>query len=171
VLISSLSPSAPFTFLNLSLGDCATIERRACGCPLDAEGFAWHLHGIRSYEKLTAGGMTFLDADVVGILDETLPRRFGGGPTDYQLVEEEDEAGRPGLRLVVNPAIGPLEDAAVIDTFLDTLGRGSGVERVMALQWRASAFVRVERRRPYPSPSGKILHLHRSTTPPVPGLR
>ena len=48
-----------------------------------------HLHTIRSFEKLTAGGMTFVDTDVVRVLEEVLPRRFGGGPIDYQLIEDE----------------------------------------------------------------------------------
>lgn len=62
-----------------------------------AERLGWtlHLHGIRSVEKLTAAGMTFLDSDVIRVLEEVLPGRFGGGPTHYQLVEEEDaEDGR-----------------------------------------------------------------------------
>ena len=53
-------------------------------------------HTIRSHEKLTAGGMTLLDTDVIRLLDEVLPARFGGAPTDYQLVEHESDDGEPG---------------------------------------------------------------------------
>ena len=37
--------------------------------------------------------MTFLDSDVIRVLEEVLPARFGGGPTDFQLVEQEDDDG------------------------------------------------------------------------------
>ena len=80
----------------------------ACGCPLDSLGWTTHLHGIRSFEKLTAGGMTFLDSSVMRVLDEVLPARFGGGPTDYQLLEEEGDDGLSRVTLLVHPAIGPL---------------------------------------------------------------
>jgi hypothetical protein len=73
--------------LNLSLGDHARLERRACGCPLERLGWDTHLETIRSFEKLTAAGMNFLDVDVIRVLEEILPARFGGGPTDYQLQE------------------------------------------------------------------------------------
>jgi hypothetical protein len=56
-------------------------------------GWTTHLRDIRSQEKLTAGGMTFLDTDLIRVLEEVLPARFGGAPTDYQLVEEEAEEG------------------------------------------------------------------------------
>ena len=83
--------------------------------------------------KLNAGGMTFLDTDVIRILEADLPARFGGGPTDYQLLEEERGDGRPRVVLVVRPEGGPLDSAAVAAWFLGRLGRGSGAERIMAL--------------------------------------
>jgi hypothetical protein len=46
-------------------------------------GWTRHLHTVRSFEKLTVGGMNLLDLDLIGILDEMLPARFGGGPTHY----------------------------------------------------------------------------------------
>jgi hypothetical protein len=104
--------------------------------------------------------MTFLDTDLIRVLEEVLPARFGGGPTDYQVVEEEDADGRSRLRLLVHPGVGPVEPAAVIDVFLSTLGGGSSAEQVMALQWRAAGFVVVERAAPLALPSGKVLHLH-----------
>jgi hypothetical protein len=107
LLLSSLRPTAPFVMLNVSLGDEAAQSARACGCPLHALGWTTHLHTIRSFEKLTAAGMTFLDADVVRVLEDVLPARFGGGPTDYQLVETEERDGLPHLRLLVRPELGP----------------------------------------------------------------
>jgi hypothetical protein len=88
---------------------------------------------VRSFEKLSAG-VSPLDADDRG--PHTRFRRFGGEPTDYQLIEEESTDGHPHLRLLVHPSIGRVDEAAVADTFLRAIGEGSGVERLVELQWR-----------------------------------
>ncbi|HEX6669878.1 MAG TPA: hypothetical protein VF061_09985, partial [Gemmatimonadales bacterium] len=160
LLFSSLRRTAPYVLLNVSMGDQAELARRPCGCPLERLGWATHLHTIRSFEKLTAGGMTFLDADVIRVLEETLPARFGGGPTDYQLIEGELVGGQPGLRLLVHPALGPLDHAAVARAFLAALGSGAETARVMGLVWRDGEFLRVQREAPRATASGKVLHLH-----------
>jgi hypothetical protein len=160
LLLSSLRATAPFVLLNVSFGDRAVVGRRACGCPLERLGWRTQLREIRSFEKLTAGGMTFLDTDIIRVLEEDLPGRFGGGPTDYQLVEEESDDGRPTLRLLIHPAVGSLDEAAVVDSFLASIGSGSGVNRVMELQWREAGLLRIERRPPLRTAAGKILHLH-----------
>jgi hypothetical protein len=56
LLVTSLRPTAPFVLLNVSAGDRAVHDGRRCGCPLEAAGWTRHLHSIRSFEKLTAGG-------------------------------------------------------------------------------------------------------------------
>lgn len=98
LFISSLHPQAPFIMLNVSMGDQAVITKRTCDCPLERLGWITHLHTVRSYEKLTGGGMTFLDTDIIRVLEEEMPARFGGAPTDYQLLEEEADDGQPRLR-------------------------------------------------------------------------
>jgi hypothetical protein len=123
-------------------------------------GWTRHLHTIRSYEKLTAGGMTFLDTDVVRVLEEVLPARFGGAPTHYQLVEGPADDGRPRVRLLVDPAIGDVDAGAVARTFLEAIGRGPGAEPIMRAVWDDADLVTVERRPPLLTGSAKILHLH-----------
>jgi hypothetical protein len=162
LLVSSLRSTAPLILLNVSLGDHADIVQRSCRCPLEQHGWTTHLRNIRSFEKLSAGGMTFLDQDVIRVLEEVLPARFGGGPIHYQLVEDETEDGRPHLRLLVDPVVGLLDSEAVADAFLTALGGGSGVERVMELHWRQARFLEVDRRPPHVTAAGKVLHLHRS---------
>lgn len=166
LFFSSLRSAAPFVLLNVSLGDAATITSRRCGCPLEALGWGTHLEGIRSFEKLTAAGMTFLDTQVIQVLEEVLPARLGGGATDYQLVEDEGEDGRPLLRLLVHPGVGPVDPAAAAAVLLSALGEGSGAERIMARVWRDRGLVRVERRPPVAAPSGKVLHLVALRAPP-----
>jgi hypothetical protein len=104
--------------------------------------------------------MSFLDADVIRVLEEVLPARFGGGPIDYQLLEEEVGDGEPRLRLLVHPRLGTLDGEAVADSFLSAIGGGSGVERVMELQWREAGLVRVERQAPRATTVGKVFHVH-----------
>ncbi len=108
-------------------------------------------------EKLNAGGMTFLDTDIVRLLERDLPARFGGGPTDFQLVEQEREDGRPRVVLIVHPGVGAVDPAAVAEYLLDRLGRGSGAERIMALTWRQSDILEVERGVPKMTAAGKLL--------------
>ena len=85
VLVSSLRATAPVLLLNVALGDRAARLERRCGCPVEACGWTSRLHSIRSYARVSVGGMTFFDADLIRVLEEALPARFGGGPTDYQL--------------------------------------------------------------------------------------
>jgi hypothetical protein len=165
LLLSTLSPAAPVLLLNVSLGDRAVMAARRCGCPLETLGWPTHLDAIRSFEKLTAAGMTFADGDVVRVLEEVLPARFGGGPSDYQLVEADGAAGGT-LRLLVHPRLGALDSQRIIEVFLAAIGPGSGAERVMSLTWREGGLVGVERRPPVATASGKILHLHVERCPP-----
>jgi hypothetical protein len=160
LFVTSIRRAAPLVMLNLSMGDQATLAPRGCGCPLERLGWTTHLHGVASREKLTAAGMTFYDVDVVGVLERVLPGRFGGGPTDYQLVEDETPAGEPVVRLLVHPAVGPLDPARVAEAFLAAVGAGSGAERIMGIVWRDARLLRVERRAPLTAASGKVLHLH-----------
>ena len=160
LLITSLRPSAPIILLNVSLGDTAEVARSACGCPLEALGWTTSLRDIRSFEKLTAGGMTFLDRDVIAVLEELLPTRFGGGPTDYQLIETESADGWPELTLVAHPRVGPIDEAALADAFLAAIGGGAGPERVMELQLRQARLLQVRRAAPRLTANGKIQHLH-----------
>ena len=159
LLLSTLRTTAPLILLNVSVGDTAVVSRRSCGCPLEQLGWTTHLHTIRSFEKLTAGGVAFLDTNVVRVLEEVLPARFGGGPTDYQLIETEAEGGGSRIRLRVHPRLGPIDEAAVADAFLEEIGHGSGAERVAELLWREAGLVTVEREPPRFTDSCKILHL------------
>jgi hypothetical protein len=162
LFMTSLRPTARNILLNASLGDQGTITDRVCGCPLERMGWGVHVHTIRSDEKVTAAGMNFSDAELIRVLDEVLPARFGGTATHYQLVEEETHDGQPRLRLLVHPAVGSFDPEGVAEAFLAAISGGSGVERVMGLAWRGAGVLRVERRAPVSTGTGKILHLHRA---------
>jgi hypothetical protein len=92
--------------------------------------------------------MTFVDTDVIRILEAGLSARFGGGPTDYQLLEGDDAGGHSRVLPVVRPEVGPLDPGAVTAWFLERLGRKSGAERIMALTWQQSSILEGVRRAP-----------------------
>ncbi|HXJ84786.1 MAG TPA: hypothetical protein VMS64_39610 [Candidatus Methylomirabilis sp.] len=159
---STLHPAAPKIMLNVEVGDHGVLSERSCGCPLGELGFTQHLQGIRSYEKLTSEGMQFTGSEVLRLVEEVLPGRFGGGPTDYQFVEEE-EGGLSRISLVVSPRVGTVDESQVVDTVLQALGsppRATGGHWLMAEYWRGANALRVVRREPYVTAAAKILPLH-----------
>jgi hypothetical protein len=162
LLVSTLRPTAPLILLNASTGDGGVLDPRPCDCPLGVLGWTTRLRAIRSFEKLTAEGMTFLDADVTRVLEDTLPARFGGSLGDYQIVEDEGPDGRARLRLLIHPGVGPVDPHAVTEAFLSALGPPGGTARIMTQVWRNAGLLAVERHAPLATMSGKILHLHRT---------
>ena len=160
LLITSLHAQAPFVMLNLSMGDQAEMSERRCGCPLEQAGWTRHIRRVRSFEKLTGMGVTFDGALLIPVLEETLPARFGGGPTDYQLAETEGPDGTPVLKLVVHPRLGEIDDHALIETFLAAMSSKSDSDHMMVKRWRDSGTLTVERREFSTTKSGKINYLH-----------
>ncbi len=148
--------STPSILLNVETGDHGILEERPCGCLMQRLGYDTHLRRIRSYGKLTSEGMTFLGADLLALVEEVLPSRFGGQPTHYQFVEEE-EGGLVRMHIVVSPEVGALDEGAVVETVLEFLAARR--ER-MAQRWRAGQTLRVVRREPYRTGTAKILPLH-----------
>jgi hypothetical protein len=158
LVYTTILPSCPKMMLNLESGDYGVIEERVCGCPIGGFGFTKHLSLIRSYEKVTSEGVTFLGTELLRLLDEVLPARFGGHPTDYQLVEEE-EGGLPKVNLFVSPRVGNVSEKAVLDTVFQTFElhpRG----HMIVDQWRPGQTIKVIRGEPYTTTSAKILPLH-----------
>jgi hypothetical protein len=170
LLVTSLHATAPLVLLNVSLGDEASIAAIPCGCELERLGWTMRLEHVRSFAKLTAGGMTYHDADVAQILEETLPRRFGGSAADYQLLEEEQADGNPSVVLVVHPRLGPLDAKELVRALLGAMADTSGPGRILSLQWRGTDVVRVERASPQVSGSGKLRYVRRRESP-EPGSR
>ncbi len=157
--VSRLGEHMPRIMLNVETGDYGVLERRACGCALGAAGLDWHLHTIRSYEKLTSAGMHFAGVDLLDLLEVALPTRFGGGPTDYQLVERERD-GQTQTDLLIAPSVGPLDPEQVIAFALDHLRRRATAGRAMTDIWRDSGVLRVVREAPHLTRAAKIQPLH-----------
>jgi len=160
LLVTTLLPHAPKLMLNMETGDFGVLEERDCGCALGAAGFREHLHAIRSHEKLTAAGTTFLGDDLLTLIDEVLPARYGGGPDDYQLVEEEGVDGASRVTLVASPRLGELRDEEMLDTVFEHLSAKGRAPRLMVEVWRGGDTVRVARREPHATVGGKVMPLH-----------
>jgi hypothetical protein len=159
-LFTSLLASAPKVLLNVESGDHGVVERTSCGCGLGTVGLTTHLARIRSFEKLSSEGMTFVQTDLLRVLEEVLPARFGGTGTDYQLLEEEGEDGILRLFLLVSPGVGPVDEAGVCQTLLEELARGGGFAPLGAGMWRRAGTVVVRRQRLITTRAGKILPFH-----------
>jgi hypothetical protein len=160
LLFSSLRFSSPMILMNVSLGDQAVLKKRSCGCFQEELGMDTHIQYVRSFEKLTSGGMAFLDTEIIPVIESILPKMFGGGPTDYQLWEDERDDGKPHLRLNIHPRVGSIDVAKVKETFLEKIASGTGAEKLTSLLWRDTDIVSIERGTPKTTSTGKIHHMH-----------
>lgn len=157
---TTLLPTASKLLLNVESDDYGLIEKRSCGCPWETYGFTEHLRHIHSFRKLTGESVTLVGSEMVRILEEVLPARFGGSSQDYQLQEEEDEEGFTRLSLLVSPRV-PLEDEnEVIETVLEALRQSSVAADLAQAIWRQARTLRVKRQEPVWTARGKLMPLH-----------
>jgi hypothetical protein len=94
--------------------------------------------------------------ELIALVEEVLPARFGGDATDYQFVEEE-VAGSPVVSLLVHPRLAGIDERAVLETVLDELRACPG-GGPMSDTWRAGGLLRVQRRDGRRAALGQPLH-------------
>jgi len=99
--------------LNVETGDYGKIKSFKCNCCLNTPESIQAVSSVRSFEKLTSAGMSFFGTDLLRIIEETLPARFGENSTDYQMVEEEDSNGHTRLSIYIHPDVGDVEEKAL----------------------------------------------------------
>ena len=157
---TTLLPSAPKLMINVETDDYAVVEDRHCGCLIGELGFTRHLHGIRSYEKLTSEGVTLRGSDVLTLLERTLPGRFGGVPTDYQLVEEVERDGADAVRRRQPAPRRDRRSRGRRRRALDSCGSAAPQPAEVSKIWRSAGTLRVVRREPYATSASKILPIH-----------
>lgn len=160
-LFTTLLFESPKLLLNVGMGDYGTLYTKPVDCEYGKIGFDSHIANIRSYEKLTGEGVTFIDTDFIRIIERELPEIFGGQSTDYQLIEEEDEKGLNRLRLLISPKLGEINEDRVVKVFIDLLKKSESSPESWAqsgsVMWDDARTVRVRRSFPIPTRSGKIL--------------
>jgi hypothetical protein len=160
LLCTTVDPAFPRLLFNVESGDYGCIVRRDCGCGLEKAGLPLHLYNIRSFEKFTSEGMNYFYGDLYELFERNFPCEFGGGPGDYQLMEEEDGNGQTRLTLVVDPSVGSVDENMVLQRLRAALSNGSRGNRFMTKVWESAGTFRITRQKPHASPRGKILPLH-----------
>jgi len=161
VLLTTLVPGSGTLLINVSLGDSAVLRIGRCGCPWESLGLTTHLHSLGSFDRLNTEGMTF-DADVlISLIEERLPRAFGGTPADFQFSEEEDELGRTRLVLTAGPSV-EADETEIVRVVLAALSESRPTPTPMTDLLSRTGAVKVRRAFPRLTDSGKINLLARS---------
>lgn len=158
LLFTTVTPWAPHILINAEMDDCGIVEPALCDCAFTAAGFTEQIRDVYSFGKLTGQGMTLVGSDVLRVLEEVLPRRVGGGPGDYQLVEREG-ASQTRLELRVSPRVRLSSTQAVGECFLDEVRKIYG-GTLAARVWKYTEGVVVVSAEPFVTPAGKVLSLH-----------
>jgi hypothetical protein len=103
--------------------------------------------------------MTFTMAFALRLVEEVLPGRFGGAPSDYQLVENRS-GDLTRVELLASPRLGPLDEVAVGEATYAALGEDGEGPALMTRLWRDAGVVRVVRGEPHATARGKVLAVH-----------
>jgi hypothetical protein len=158
LLFTSLLPTAARVLINAEMDDAGIVGKAHCDCVYQKAGFVEKISDIYSYGKLTGQGITLLGDDVVQILEEILPKKFGGTPGDYQLVEEES-SHQTGIQLRVSPRAGISSTGELKKGFLNEVRKLYGGSMTVR-QWIHTDAVRAVIDEPYITSTGKVLPLH-----------
>jgi hypothetical protein len=158
LLFTSLLPSAARVLINVEMDDAGVLGPARCDCTYQRAGFVDQVSEIYSFGKLTGQGITLIGGDVVRILEEILPQRFGGGPGDYQLVEEE-AAHQTQIILRVSPRVGNSSLENIREGFLEEIRKLFGGSLTYR-RWQHTGAVKVIISEPCLTPAGKVLPLH-----------
>jgi hypothetical protein len=158
LMFTTVLPFAATIGVNLEMDDAGTLGPASCECPLAHLGMTQQIDDIFSYGKLTGYGTSLMGGEVLSLLEESLPAKFGGVPSDYQLVEREG-SHQTELELRIHPRLQLASADAVRAYFLDeirTLWGGSLTRRF----WTRSESVRAVIAEPYMVRRGKVHALH-----------
>ena len=158
LLFTSIHPLASQLFINVEMEDEARMVPARCGCEFSRLGFTTLLEDVQSFGKLTGHGLTLAGTDIVALIEERLPARFGGAPGDYQLVQYETER-QAEVRLRISPRVPTVDPAAVHDFFMNEVRamHGGALSRRV---WMQTSSLKAEIAEPYRTRTGKVLALH-----------
>jgi hypothetical protein len=161
--MSALAANAPRVIVNVENDDYGDVYRddQPCSCEIGRLGMRTRLSDVRGMSKVVTGGTTVPGAVFQRMVDEVLPRKFGGGPSDYQFVEEET-GGPTIVTLRIDPRIGPVDEgvaAALVRDVLESTDAGLLASAVWA------AAIPIVRDLPVPTRGGKLLAFDRLPSP------
>jgi hypothetical protein len=158
LLFTNLQLHAPNVLINVEMDDAGVSGKAECDCRFTQLGFTTVLRDISSFGKLTGHGVTLVGTEVLQLLELTLPARFGGSPTDYQLVER-DGAGQARFLLHVGRRV-PLDSTSEVKHFFLHELRQCHGGQIASRLWRDAEAFEVVHQDPIPTGRGKILSLH-----------
>jgi hypothetical protein len=169
--ITTLRDTASKLLLNVQTDDYGIVEERACGCGLEAYGYTTHLRDIHSYTKLVGEGVTLIGNEMIDIMENVLPARFGGSALDYQLLEQENERGFAQLYLLVSPRVTIRDEQEILNIMHRALASSSPMADFARAVWQEARTIQVRRQEPIRTASGKLLpliiqHVHSKTYEP-----
>ena len=166
-LFTSLLPQTNKILLNVEVGDYGMVESRKCGCGFEAVGLCDHIHSIRSFDKLTSEGMSVDGVELIKVIEEVFPQKYGGYSTDYQVIEEEDKNGFTRLSIIVSPRVGEINEEDFINTLIGELKARYKNSIIPEIYTQAGIFL-VKRIFPIHTEMGKTLpfYIQRGMNPP-----
>ena len=167
LLLTSLPAVAPRVMVNVENDDYADVRRDGldCGCGLATIGLETRLSRIRGLSKVVAAGISVEGRTFDRLVDEDLPAKIGGGPGDYQFVEQEDDRGTV-VAIRVHPSLGEIDEARVRDVVSEGL-RSSETGVLADEVWKLGGRLVVERKAPMSTKAGKTLAFERLGTAPT----
>jgi hypothetical protein len=162
---TSLAIEAPRVLVNVENDDYGELrDVPDCPCPLRDLGLRTRIADIRGISKVVAAGVS-LEGDTFDRLAEvTLPDRVGGGPGDYQFVEESRD-GTTAIVLRVHPRVGAIDEGAALGWIRSALTADEyGV--LADSVWGAEGNLRIVRSAPIVTRAGKTLSYERAGIAP-----
>jgi hypothetical protein len=158
LMFTNLLPFAARFLINAEMDDAGILEPVTCDCEYARAGMNLRIRDIYSYGKLTGQGITLMGSDIVSILENALPQRFGGGPGDYQLVEYDGDR-QAQVELRISSRTGVRSPAAVRDSLLHEI-RGCYGGSLASRVWTHSGGLQAIIAEPFATRGGKVLPLH-----------
>ncbi len=151
---TSILPQSPRIFINAEIGDTGIIEKATCDCLFSQLGFDLQVRDIAAISKVTAQGVTIEVIELVPLLEEALPARFGGHPGDYQLCELE-AGSQTEIVLRIAPGASREAPAEILKHFLAEVKRVYGGS-LSVVSWLHSAGIRAVVEPPVLTATGKF---------------
>jgi hypothetical protein len=151
---TSILPQSPRIFINAEVGDTGVIEPATCDCLFSKLGFDLQVRDIAAISMVTAQGITIEVSELVPLLEEALPSRFGGHPGDYQLHEREAGA-QTEIVLRIRPGVSTVGPGEILKHFLGEVKRVCGGS-LSVVSWLHSAGIRAELAPPVLAATGKF---------------
>jgi phenylacetate-coenzyme A ligase PaaK-like adenylate-forming protein len=151
---TSLLPQSARIFINAEIGDTGVIESATCDCLFSKLGFDLQVRDIAAISKVTAQGVTIEISELVPLLEEALPARFGGHPGDYQLCETE-AGSQTELVLRISPGVSKASAEEILTHFLGEVKCVYGGS-LSVVSWLHSSGIRAEVAPPILAATGKF---------------